>query len=152
MSDLDIPVYKAIKGPKGHGYPNDLGYGWVQVDKLIGADKGYGILQNGLYKVIAYDQGVVRIQTPKQPFGNKTREMISEQYHWVSTQQHLLLSPEDEEVKVGDRVMLKEDYGKYKHGAVMKVNQTNRNGDALLVQLACPNDSFWIYAHRLEKF
>jgi len=152
MTEKNIPVYKAIKPPIGSAYPSDRGHGWVQVDKLIGADENYGIVKNGIYKVISYDQGGVGIETPKQPFGNKTREMIPEQYHWVSTQQHLLLSPEDEELKVGDRVMLKERYMQYECGSVLKVKNIRPDGNETLVQLVCPKDSFWIYSHRIEKF
>lgn len=152
MTEKNIPVYKAIKTPIGNGFPGESGYGWVQIDKLLGADEKYGIVKNGIYKVLSYDQGSVGIKTPKQLFGRIIREMISDQYHWVSTQQHLLLSPEDEELKVGDRVMLKEPYMMYECGSVLKVKDIRPNGNETLVQLVCPKDSFWIYSHRIEKF
>lgn len=152
MSEQSNPVYKAIKTPKGEGFPRDSCYGWIQVDKLLGADEKYGIVKNGIYKVLSYGQGSAGIETPKNPFNRKLREMISDQYHWVSTDVELNLTPEDEEFKIGDRVMLKEDYMRFKYGAVMKIQDVKPDGSETLVQLVCPNDSFWIYTHRIEKF
>lgn len=152
MSEQNNPVYKAIKTPKGNGFPRESGYGWIQVDKLLGADEKYGIVKNGIYKVLSYDQGSVGIETPKNPFNRILREMISDQYHWVSTDVKLNLTPEDEEFKIGDRVMLGEDYMQFKCGAVMKIQDVKPDGSETLVQLVCPNKSFWIYSHRLIRF
>ena len=152
MTDKNNPVYKTIKAPIGSGYRAGRGYGWIQVDKLIGADNHYGIVKNGIYKVVSYDQAEVGILTPQQPFGNETREMIPEQYHWVSTEKVLKLTQADEELKVGDRVVLKEHYMRYKCGKVLKVEQIKFDSDGMLVNVGCPQDNFWVYSHRLQKF
>lgn len=149
---VENPKYKSLKQPTGNGSCRPKGCGWVQVDKLIGSDKQYGIVENGIYKVVVYDPLGVIIITPDAPYGENTRELINDQYHWVSFDDVFNPIPEDEELKVGDRVMLNQDYNTYKKGYVMKVKEIRKDGDDLLVQLCNPSTSFWSYSHRIRKF
>lgn len=146
------PIYKTVKKPIGHSYHNDKGYGWIQVDKLIGADTNYGIVKSGVYKVLSYSELGVNVLSPEQPYRNKTRGLISSQYHWVSTKENFNPTIEDEELKVGDRVFLKEDYMGYKYGKVLKIKAIKFDSDGILVHVGCPQDDFWVYSHRIKKF
>lgn len=149
---VENPKYKALKQPLGNGSGRSGGYGWVQVDRLVGSDNQYGIVENGIYKVVVYNPLGVIIITPDAPYGDNTRELIKDQYHWVSFDDIFNPTSEDEDLKVGDRVMLKERYMRYECGSVLKVKDIRPDGNETLVQLVCPKDSFWIYSHRIEKF
>lgn len=146
------PKYKTIKGPVGQLLYDPLGYGWVQVDSLIGFDKAFGIEEGGVYKVIAVNDGDVTILTPKSVYGESRREMIDGQCRWISVSTDFNPSEDSLELKSGDRVMLGEDYMRFKKGVVLKVKDVREDKEGVLVHVQCPSDEFWVYSHRLVKF
>lgn len=146
------PKYKTIKGPVGQLLYDPLGYGWVQVDFLIGFDKAFGIEEGGIYKVVAVDGGDVTILTPKSVHDENRRAMIDGQYRWISVSADFNPSEDSLELKSGDRVMLGEDYMRLKKGVVLKVKDVKEDREGVLVRVKCPSDEFWVYSHRLVKF